>query len=401
MNTTIQQVKILDPSSSFHLQTVNIVIEDNIITDIFPVEKHSDSLFLSQGWIDIFSDFSEPGFEYRENLISGSRAAQKGGFKHVFLVPNTLPGISTAAEVANVVNKSKSLAINLYPLGSISEDLKGVSLSGMMEMNQAGAVAFTEGWKSIEDANLSLKALEFVKAFDGILIYLPYLPSLSQDGWMHEGVTSTLLGMAGIPELSETIFIQRELELCKYADSKIHFTGLSSAKSVDLIRRAKQEGLKVSCSATPYHLLWNDQVLNSYNSLYKIMPPIRAEEDRLALIEGVKDGTIDMITSHHRPANWDEKMKEFEYTEWGIAGIEHVLPLLLKSIPDLQIEHMVDLLVYNAQNIFGIPRTVIEVGTNINELTLFDTEKRASDSIETKAFNHVPLSEVDRGAIIF
>lgn len=401
MNTTIHQVTILDSSSDYHLQTVDLTIEKNKIKKITLSDQLSGNLFLSQGWIDIFADFSEPGFEYREDLLSGSQAAKKGGFKHVFVLPNTEPTISTAAEVSSILQKSNSAEVNLYPLGSISNELKGQSLAGMLEMKAAGAVAFTEGWKSIEEANLSLKALEFVKAFEGILIYLPYLPSLSKDGWMHEGITSTLLGMAGIPTLSESIYVHRELELCAYADSKIHFTGISSAQSLALIRAAKEKGIEVTCSVTPYHLLWTDEQLKSYNSLYKIMPPLRTEADRLALIEGVKDGTIDMITSHHRPASWDEKMKEFEYTEWGIAGIENVLPLLLKAIPDLSKEQLAQALVYNAQKVFGLPSNSIKVGVNINELTLFDTLTEASHQKVTKAFNHVPMSEGWKGTIIF
>lgn len=411
MQTLIKQVTILDPKSSFHLKTVDVLVEGKKIVQIskniegeFDKEIAGKSLYLSQGWIDIFSDFSEPGFEYREDISSGAAAAQAGGFKQVFVLPNTLPTISSQSEVHLIKQKAQHLPIEIHPLGSISHSLEGKSLAGMLEMKRAGAIAFTEGWNSIEDANLSLKALEFVKAFDGVLIYLPYLESLSSEGWMHEGKQSTLLGMAGIPSISETVFIQREIALAEYAESQIHFTGISCKESVDIIREAKKAGVRVTCSVTPYHLLWTDEELTTYNSFYKMMPPLRTVEDRAALRGGVLDGTIDVITSHHRPSSWDEKHKEFAYTNWGIAGIQLVLPLILKAMPKTDPALLADLLVYNAQKIFKTQLYPVEEQTEVVHLTLFDVEgdlEPTSYSKSSKAFNQYELKESLKGQIIF
>jgi len=411
MQTLIKQVKILDTKSSFHLKTVDVLIEKGRITQLLPkivgdFEKviEGKSLYLTQGWIDIFSDFSEPGFEYREDIASGAEAAQAGGFKQVFVLPNTLPTISSQSEVQLIKQKSQFLPVEIHPLGSISQSLKGIALAEMLEMRKAGAIAFTEGWNSLEDANLSLKALEYVKAFDGVLIYLPYLASLSDEGWMHEGQQSTLLGMAGIPTIAETVFIQREIALAGYAGSKIHFTGISSKESVKIIREAKKAGVRVTCSVTPYHLLWTDEELTTYNSFYKTMPPLRTAEDRAALRAGVLDGTIDLVTSHHRPASWDDKNKEFAYTGWGIAGIQMVLPLLLKAMPEIQPELLSDLLVYKAQEIFNTQEYPIEEQAEVVHLTLFDAAGEIhpeSFKKSSKAFNQYELKESLKGQIIF
>ncbi|HLS71909.1 MAG TPA: dihydroorotase [Chitinophagaceae bacterium] len=410
MQTLIKQAVILQKDKKNLKKAVDILVENNKIkkiADLIPEKEEytiisGKKLFLSAGWIDIFADFSEPGYEYRETIEQGLLAAKSGGFKQVFLLPNTEPSISTQSEVLFVKQKAQNSGLQVHPIGAVTKNLEGKELAEMYEMKEAGAIAFSEGWNSINDANLSLKALEFVKAWNGIIIHLPYLEELTKDAWMHEGVQSTLLGMAGIPEIAETIFIKREIELAKYAESRIHFTGISAKKSVEIIRNAKKEGVQVTCSVTPYHLLWNDKELETYNSLYKIMPPLRTEEDRQALVEAVMDGTIDCISSHHRPANWDEKTKEFEYANWGIAGIEYLLPLVLKAIPNISAERLAALLVYNAQEIFGIKmEDDIAEGVDISKLTLFDMEDNfISQKGKSKAYNQPEISENMLGRIL-
>lgn len=409
MNILIKQVKVYQVQSEHHLQEVDVLVNNGIIQKIdknIALEEgyklvEGKSLSLSQGWLDIFADFSEPGYEHRENLNTGAEAALKGGFKQVFVVPNTLPSVSTQSEVLFIKQKTAHLPVKIHPLGSVSNQLEGKDLSEMYEMKTAGAVAFTEGWKAMQDANLMYKALEFIKAWDGVLIYLPYDKSLTDGAWMHEGVKSTLLGMAGMPFIAETIAVQRALDLTAYTGSKIHLTGLSAKESVELVRTAKAKGVKVTCSASVNHLLWTDESLETYNSFYKVMPPLRTEEDRQALIEGVLDGTIDMITSHHRPANWDEKTKEFEYTNWGMANIEFVLPILLKAIPQISAEKLTELLTYNAIATFGQKEVVFLKGAAIKDFTVFDMkEERAIVKGSSKSYNQLSIEEGWKGKIV-
>jgi dihydroorotase len=235
-----------------------------------------------------------------------------------------------------------------------------------------------------------LKALEYVKAFDGILIQMPTDNALAAGGLMHEGSLSTRLGMPGIPSLAESLMVQRDIELTRYADSRLHITGISSAESVALIRAAKEDGLDVTCSVTPYHLLLTDQALQTYDSAYKVTPPLRTEADRQALIAGLGDGTIDCIASHHRPQDWDAKAKEFEYAGEGMAVQELVFPLVMQAVSDaVPLDRVIDALTTAPRRIFGLPEVSIDKGTGA--FTLFSPDASfifSSESSPSLAYNN-------------
>jgi dihydroorotase len=356
------------------------LIADGIITQIASsitskdaAVVEADGLCISPGWVDVFADYREPGLEHKETIATGLAAAAAGGFTHVLLAPNTQPAISSKSIVQYILQAAAGNVVSLHPCGAATQNTDGKDLAEMMDMHANGAIAFTDGWKPVQSTNLALKALEYVKAISGILIQLPIDASLASGGLMHEGNVSTSLGMAGIPALAETIILHRDIELLRYTGSRLHITGISSAVSVDMIRRAKAEGLAITCSVTPYHLALTDEILRSYSSAYKVSPPIREEADRQALIAGLLDGTIDCIASHHRPHEWDAKAKEFEYAADGMAIQQLAYNIVWDTLKDqLTPDRLVEVFSIIPRDIFGLPYQGIAVGATAS-LTLFTT----------------------------
>ncbi len=393
MQVHIRQAKITDTGSEFHNKIVDIIIKDGIISKValsakktgestvevdkkkvYTAPKGHGPILVSRGWVDIMADYAEPGHEHKETINTGLAAAAAGGFTDVFLVPNTEPAVSTKSIVEFLLKKAAGNIVNLHPLGSISQNIEGKNLAEMMDMQAHGAIAFTDGWKPVQTSNLMLKALEYVKAFNGTLIQVPQDESIASTGLMHEGKVSTHLGMAGVPAEAETIIIYRDLQLLKYTGSRLHFTGVSTAAGVDMIRKAKREKLNVTCSVTPYHLALTDEALVGYDSMYKVSPPLRTEKDRQALIKGLKDGTIDCIASHHRPQDWDAKVKEFEYAAYGMNIQELAFNITLEGVTDkVELERIVDAFANKPREIFGMNSASIAKGSTAN-LSLFSTK---------------------------
>jgi len=399
MSVLIRQVKVIDPNSEFNNKTVDcllpassngegapeiklstgketsaIIIDGNIMWETpSPLGREGEGLCISPGFVDVFADYREPGYEHKETIESGLKAAAAGGFTDVLLAPNTLPAITTKSSVQFLLQKAKGNVVNIHPLGAITQDIEGKSLAEMLDMHVHGATAFTDGWKPVQNANLMLKAMEYAKSFDGVLLQIPLDASLSAGGLMHEGNISTMLGMAGIPVLAETILIHRDLELLRYTGSKLHITGVSTAEGVDMIRKAKKEGLNVTCSVTPYHLALTDEALQTYDSVFKVSPVLRSEEDRQALIEGLKDETVDCIASHHRPQEWDAKAKEFEYAGDGMNVQEIAFNIVLEATGNkVPLERIIDAFAIQPRKIFGLSSNAIE--ESAGSFTIFTTE---------------------------
>lgn len=322
----------------------------------------SDDLQVSPGWVDVFADYCDPGYEHKETLLTGLDAAAAGGFTDVFVVPNTNPVIASKATLEYVQQKSKGHAVRLHVLGAVSKNAEGKELAEMMDMQHAGAVAFSDGWRPVQNAGLMQKALEYVKAFNGIIVQLPVQASLAAGGLMNEGETSVRLGMGGIPNIAESLIVHRDIELVRYTDSRIHFTGVTTPESLALIRAAKQDGLQVTCSVTPFHLLFTEERLKTYDSVYKVEPPLRTEAERKLLVAALTDGTIDCIATHHHPQDWDAKVKEFEYAQPGIISQETCLAMITEAAPELTAMQLTQLLSLNARKIFGLPEVKIAEG---------------------------------------
>ncbi len=380
MKLLIKNARIVDPLSPFNGQTQDIFIENGLIRQIGSAIQTSadeeisiENLSVSPGWVDIFTHFGDPGQEYKETIETGAAAAAAGGYTDVFLLPNTNPVVDSKAQVEYLRQRSATQPVNLHPIGAVTRQTEGKDLAEMYDMRSSGAIAFSDGIRSIQSAGLLVKALQYIKAFGGIIIQLPDDQSISPHGLMNEGVVSTSLGLAGKPAMAEELIVARDIKLARYTDSKLHLTAISTAKSVEYVNRGKASGIQLSCSVTPYHLYFNEESLQEYDTNLKVNPPIRTEADRLRLIEAVKDGTVDCIATHHLPHEADSKVSEFEYARNGMTGLETAFAVLNTVIPN-ESERWVRLLSSQPRALFGLPALSVQEGQKAT-LTLFDPDK--------------------------
>ncbi len=396
MTILVRKALIIDPLSPHNNSVKDIFIKDGLIETIqenfsgnADTVIEQEDIILSPGWIDIFSNFCDPGYEHKETLSTGATAAAAGGFTKVCVIPNTNPVADSKSQIEYIVQKAKELPVNIYPLGALTKGCSGKELAEMYDMKNSGAIAFTDGTNPVQSSGLLLKALQYVKAFDGTVIQIPLDKSLSGHGLMNEGITSTQLGLPGIPALAEELIIKRDIELVKYTGSKIHFTGVSTAKSIELIKQAKSDGLNVSCSVTPYHLFFSEEDMTGYDTNLKVSPPLRTKADVESLKQAVLNGDIDCIATHHFPQHWDNKVVEFEYAKDGMIGLESAFALVNTAIPQLITDQIVQLFCLNCTKMLQImPSSIVEKATA--ELTLFTRKAKFTfekDNINSKSSN--------------
>ena len=377
MKVLIKNATIIDPFSPFHRSSHDIFIDNGTITSISPNDtQRADTviaepgLFVSPGWTDIFANFCDPGFEFRESLETGARAAAAGGFSSVMVIPNTKPVIDNKPQVEYIVRKSASLPVSIIPIGAVTKNTEGKELAEMYDMQHSGAVTFSDGLNSIQSSGILLKALQYVKKFNGVIIQLPDDKTIAPHGLMNEGIISTRLGLAGKPIMAEELVVARDIKLARYTDSQLHLTGISSPKSLEYIRRAKDGGIKVTCSVTPHHLFFCDEDLMGYDTNLKVNPPLRTRKDMMALRAGITDGTIDCIATHHAPFEFDSKTVEFEYAKYGMIGLESCYAALKTAMPEVTEEKWVELLAINPAKIFGLSSRTINTNKPAS-LTMF------------------------------
>ncbi len=388
MNVLIKSATIVDPKSDFHNQTLDILIEKGQITQIAKQitnqknykEIQLENLHVSQGWFDSSVSFGEPGYEERETITNGLKTAALSGFTAVAVNSNTNPVIDSYADISFLKGKASGNAVNLYPIGALTKDGKGDDLAELFDMKNAGAVAFYDYQKPISNPNLMKLALQYASNFDGLVCSFPQESKISGVGVMHEHVMSTSLGLKGNPALAEELQIVRDLFLLEYTGGKLHIPTISTAKSVELIRRAKQNKLDVSCSVAIHNLVLTDAELVTFNTNAKVLPPLRTQTDCDALIEGLKDGTIDMVTSDHNPIDIEHKKIEFDYAKNGSIGLESAFGALNQV---LTLKKSIDVLTRGKER-FSIEQQPIAVGTEAN-LTLFNP---TTDYTFTKANIH-------------
>jgi dihydroorotase len=316
------------------------------------------------------------------------------------LLPNTNPVVHSKSQVEYIVQKSRLLPVTMHPIGAVTKNAEGKDLAEMYDMHQSGALAFGDGVNSIQSAGLLLKALQYVKSFDGTVIQIPEDKSIGANGLINEGIISTQLGLPGKPTIAEEIQIARDIKLARYAESKLHFTGISSAKSLAYIKRAKEAGIGISCSVTPYHLFFTDTDMQDYDTNLKVNPPLRTESDRQALLQAVAEGIIDCVSSHHFPQNWDGKTCEFEYAKDGMIGLETLFGVLGQLGYD--IETLVKLLSVNPRKIFGLSIPEIKEGAAAC-LSLFNSDQAyifEESMIRSKSKNSAFVGKQLKGKVI-
>ena len=384
MKLIIREAKIIDSQSSFHNQTVDLQIENGILTKIGSKlsnennfeELKLDNLHVSQGWFDSSVSLGEPGFEDRETIENGLNVAAKSGFTAIALQPNSYPIIDNQSQVNFVKTKAQNKATDLYPIGALTKNSEGKDLAELYDMKNAEAVAFGDYGKNLDNSNLLKIALQYTQDFDGLVIAFSQDANIKGNGVANEGIVSTRLGLKGIPNLAEELLVARNLFILEYTGGKLHIPTISTAKSVALIKEAKAKGLQVTCSVAVHHLVMTDEKLDGFDTRYKVSPPLRNEVDRKALLEGVLDGTIDIITSDHNPIDIEHKKMEFDLAKNGTIGLESAFGSLLTV---LQLEVAVSKLT-SGKSLFGIENQIINEGSKAT-ITLFNP---SSESVFTK-----------------
>lgn len=377
MNLIVRAAKIMDPKSAFHNQTVDLHIENGILKKIGAnlsnteniTEISLDNLHVSQGWFDASVSLGEPGFEDRETIANGLLVAAKSGFTGIALQPNSYPIIDNQSQIQFVKSKAQNAATQLFPIGALTKESLGKDLAELYDMKNAGAVAFGDYNKNTDNPNLLKIALQYVQDFDGLVVAFSQDNDIKGQGVVNEGIVSTRLGLKGIPALAEEIQIARNLFLLEYTGGKLHIPTISTAKSVALIQAAKAKGLQVTCSVAVHHLVLTDEKLDGFDTRYKVSPPLRTEADRQALIAGVLDGTIDMITADHNPIDIEHKKMEFDLAKNGTIGLESAFGALLTVLP---LETVVEKLTAG-KTVFQIENQSIQEGHKAN-ITLFNPE---------------------------
>ncbi|WP_338733767.1 dihydroorotase [Mangrovimonas cancribranchiae] len=405
MNALIKSATIIDTKSDFHNETVDILIENGTIKKIGKSIKNTanykeivlNNLHVSQGWFDSSISFGEPGFEERETIKNGLKTAACSGFTHIALNANTNPIIDNASNVTFLKDKANNNAVTMYPIGALTKASKGKDLAELFDMKNAGAIAFGDYKSPITNPNILKIALQYAQGFNGLVLSFPFEKNIAGLGVMNENFTSTSIGLKGIPNLAEDLHIARDLFILEYTEGKLHIPTISTEKSVDLIREAKKKTLNVTCSVAIHNLFLSDDTLKGFNTNHKVMPPLRTQKDIDALIEGVKDGTIDMVTSDHTPIDIEHKKVEFDHALYGTIGLESAFGALNTLFTT---KKTIDVLTRGKQR-FNIEDSSINIG-NKACITLFNPNEKyifEHDAIVSTSKNSIFVGQTLKGQV--
>lgn len=378
MSTLLKNATIVDASSPYHHQQKDILINNGIIEKISDSISADDTtniielenLHISCGWFDTSVSLGEPGFEERETIANGLKVAAKSGFTAIAVNSNTNPVTDSKSDVEYLINKARNSGVTIHPIAALTQKSEGKELAELYDMQQSGAIAFSDYNKPVESDNLMKVALLYAQNFDGLVLSFPKNNSISGEGIVNEGINSTKLGLKGTPTLAEHIQIARDLFLLEYTGGKLHIPTISTAKSADLIKEAKKKGLQVTCSVSAHHLTLTDDELHGFDSRFKTNPPLRTDKDRKALIKGIKSGVIDIITSDHNPIDIEHKKVEFSEAKDGVIGLETLFPAT-NTVLDL--DDLINALTTKPRAIFGLENTSIKED-NKADITLFNPD---------------------------
>ena len=405
MNLILRKAKIIDSKSPFHNQVVDVEIEGGVFKNIGKdLDKKDDfqeielaDLHISSGWFDTSVCFGEPGYEDRETIANGLSVAANSGFTGVALQPYTTPIIDNQSQINFVKSKAQGFATEVFPIGALTKNSEGKDLAELFDMKNAGAVAFGDYNRNIDNANLMKIALQYTHDFDGMVIAFSQEANIKGTGVVNEGIVSTRLGLKGIPSLAEELQLAKNLFILEYTGGKLHIPTISTRKSAELIREAKAKGLQVTCSVSVHHLVLTDESLETFDTRFKVSPPLRTDDDRLALIDAVKDGTIDVITSDHNPMDIEHKKMEFDLAKNGPIGLESAFGALMTVLP---IEVIIEKLT-GGRKLFLNSESTIEVDKPVN-ITLFSTEGNSTftkENILSKSKNSAFLGTEIKGKV--
>ena len=407
MNILIKSAKIIDPNSKHHKKIMDLFIKNGKIEKIAKSIKNgtkniyrAKNLHVSPGWFDLHANFGEPGYEQRETLETGSNAALKGGFTGIMLMPNNKPSIDNKSMIKFIRNANRENIIDLIPAGNIKRKGEGNQIVEMHDMHRAGCKAFTDDKKSISRNEVLKIAMLYSKDFDTIIMNYPNDKSIANNGLMHEGRTSTMLGMKGVPALAEEMMVDRDLNLCEYTNSRLHLSYISTKNSVKKIKDAKAKGLKVTADVALHNLFLIDEAVNNFDTRYKLMPPLRTKKDNTSLIKGLKDGTIDIISTDHSPITDEYKKTDFDSAANGIIGLETAFGLLGKHIlSQIDLSILIEKIAINPRKILKMKEIVIKEDEKAN-ITLFNPDLEwvfTANDIKSKSNNTPFIGEQLKG----
>lgn len=378
-----KRARVLDPLSGRD-KTSDLLVHNGKITaigDIDSVPPEAEvidcaGLCLAPGLVDMRAQFGEPGAEHKERLESGVAAAAAGGVTSVALLPNTHPPIDDPAMLEFVARRARQLkSAKVYPYATITKGLEGKQLCEFGMLRRAGAVAFSDGEQAIKDAQVMRRALAYAKAFDALIVQHPEEASLAKGGLMNEGPIAARLGLAGIPGCAEVITVQRDLELVALTGGRYHVAHISTAGAIEAVRQAKADGLPVTCETAPHYFALNELEVEGYRTYAKVSPPLRGEADRQAVVEGLRDGTIDVIASDHCPQDQDSKRVPFAQAAFGVVGVETMLPVSIRLVQDgvLSLLQLIEKMSLAPARLLGLKAGTLSVG-QAADLLLFDPD---------------------------
>jgi dihydroorotase len=387
MNILIKSARIIDPNSPYNNSVKDILIQNGIVSKIaddLPADDNEvinhDNLHISPGFFDMRSNLRNPGHEQHETIESGLKAAEKGGYTGIAIMPNTTPIADNRGVIENIIQKGSSSNIDIHPIGAISQNMEGKELAEMFDMTSGGAVAFSDDEKPIKSANLMSRALLYSKNFDGLIINSPNDKTISGSGQMHEGIESTQNGLVGIPALAEELMVSRDLFLANYNDTKIHIGPISCSNSASMIKDAKENGIKVTCDIAAHQLHFLDTDLNTFDTNLKVNPPLRTKQHKEDLIAALKSNIIDVITSDHTPWDVEEKQKEFDLAKFGISSLETTFSTALSNLQEvIGLESIITKISINPRSILKLDIPILKEGFEAN-FTLYNPTKKWTPS---------------------
>ena len=373
MNIILKSAKVINVESKHNGSKQDILISEGKIKKIgssISVKNAKiidiKNLHVSTGWFDSSVSFGEPGYEERETLLNGANVASKSGFTDLLLNPSTKPVLDNQTDISFIKSKSLNSSCNIHPIGALTLSSESKDLAELYDMKNSGAVGFYDFKKPILNSNLLKTALLYSQSFNSVIMSYPQDNSVAKGGLINEGTISVNYGIKGIPNFAEEIQIARDLHVLEYTGGKLHIPTISTKKSLELIKKAKSKGLNVTCSVAVHNLIFIDKKLKDFDTRFKVLPPLREEKDRVALVNGVKTGLIDMVTSDHLPIDLENKKTDIENAKYGTIGLESIFGSLL-SLFDLN--QTIEILT-RGREIFNIEKPEFEVGSKAS-LSLF------------------------------